>query len=220
MLKKLIKRLFSDWIVVFFIAIGVISLLLTLAAFSGGLDPTRYGGINYTTGGTAFHRFLLKMTTPALVIKILLREILGESTWQYLILYPIMFVVQIIIYATIGKIVNALLTNWMMLVFTYTGIVLLALTLAFEVNPIEGSVVNETVKGTAFCSLLLITTLPALIAGMLLLGILGETTFVSIIFLPFMFIVQILLYWIVGKAVWFLYSVAGKGFAFAFRNLK
>ena len=74
MLKKLIKWLFSDWVVVFFISIGVILLLLTLAAFSGGLDPTRYGGINYAIGGTAFHRFLLKMTTPALIIKILLRE--------------------------------------------------------------------------------------------------------------------------------------------------
>lgn len=192
--------------------VGILLPALMLAAFTGVVDPIKYGGINYGIGGTAFHRFLLKMTTPALTVEIQLRRALGETTFLPLILYPLMVVVQVVLYGIVGKVVSILFSDWVVLIFMITGIILLALTLAFEVNPIEGSVIDDAIKGTAFCLFLLITTLPALIAGLLLLGMLGETTFVSVIFFPFMFIVQILLYWIVGKTVGPLYSIVGKAF--------
>ena len=69
----------------------------------------------------------------------------------------------------------------------FTGIVLMALTLYYRVNPVEGSVVNEAVRGTWLHYVLMITTMPAYIAGLVLASFLK-------VFVPAVFIVQIILY--------------------------
>ena len=77
------------------------------------------------------------------------------------------------------------------IVSVITGVILLILTLLFKVNPAEGSVVNEAVRGTIFHYFLLCTTMPAWIAGILI----GFTTFLSF---PLMFLFQIIIFTILG----------------------
>ena len=72
---------------------------------------------------------------------------------------------------------------------------------------------HEAVRGNVFGKILLVTTLPALFVGIMFLGIFAETAFVSLIFFPLIFIVQILSYWLIGKAVWLVYSFTRKCFA-------
>jgi len=80
------------------------------------------------------------------------------------------------------------------------GVVLMVLTLHFRVNPVEGSVVAKAICGKPFHYILLITTMPAWIAGVFL----GGTTILSY---PLMFIFQALFYaclglllrWVHGK---------------------
>ena len=71
------------------------------------------------------------------------------------------------------------------------GVILLTLTLIFRVNPVEGAVVSEAVRGTLFHNLLLYTTMPAWIAGM----VVGFSTFLAY---PLMFLFQIALFSISG----------------------
>ena len=54
--------------------------------------------------------------------------------------------------------------------FIGLGALLLSLTLYFRVNPVEGSVVDERVVGSFFHYVLLVTTMPAWIAGALIAG--------------------------------------------------
>lgn len=49
--------------------------------------------------------------------------------------------------------------------FVLVGLALMALTLQFRVNPAEGSVVDERILGTPIHMLLLVTTMPAWLAG-------------------------------------------------------
>jgi hypothetical protein len=71
------------------------------------------------------------------------------------------------------------------------GVVLMALTLYFRVNPAEGSVVDEAVRGTWFHYVLMVTTMPAYIAGLVLGPFLK-------VFIPIVFVVQIILYTVLG----------------------
>jgi len=74
------------------------------------------------------------------------------------------------------------------LVFMTIGIVLLTLTLIFRVNPAEGGVVNEAIVGTLFHKILLLTTMPAWIAG----AICGGGNIFSVYSLMYFF--QIIIY--------------------------
>lgn len=69
----------------------------------------------------------------------------------------------------------------------FISVVLMALTLYFRVNPAEESVVDEAVRGKPFHYVLLVTTMPAWIAGVFL----GGATVLSY---PLMFIIQIIIY--------------------------
>ena len=77
------------------------------------------------------------------------------------------------------------------IVSVLAGIVLMTLTLFFNVNPAEGSVVNDAVRETPLHYVLLATTMPAWIAGVFL-GCAGILSY------PLMFIMQIVLYAIIG----------------------
>ena len=76
-------------------------------------------------------------------------------------------------------------------VSVFVGVVLMALTLYYRVNPVEGSVVNEAVRGTWFHYVLMVTTMPAYITGLVLAPFLK-------VFVPAVFIVQIILYTCLG----------------------
>ena len=92
------------------------------------------------------------------------------------------------------KVIKALLSNVVAIIFVIIGNILLALTLLYRVNPAEGSIVDEAIIGTTFHLVLLITTMPAWIAG----AVVGMTTFISY---PLMFVSQTILYWFLGKLV-------------------
>ena len=83
-------------------------------------------------------------------------------------------------------------------VFWVTGIIglaLMGLTLYFNINPVEGSVVPEYIQGTVFHIFLFITSMPAWIAGLMVS---------SVIPIPFQVmacIIQIFLYGIIGKII-------------------
>jgi len=92
------------------------------------------------------------------------------------------------------KLTQMLFADVIAIVFVIIGVILLSLTLVFRVNPVEGSVVNDAIVGTTFHWFLLITTMPAWIAGI----IVGMTTFLSF---PFMFVFQIIIFWSMAKIV-------------------
>ncbi|MGD0655593.1 MAG: hypothetical protein ABSA16_14730 [Thermoguttaceae bacterium] len=84
-------------------------------------------------------------------------------------------------------------------VFVIVGVVLLILTLKFRVNPIEGSVVNPAIRGTALHWILLYTTMPAWIAGVTLSDIASVDNYETSV--VFMFLIQVPLYYFLGKIV-------------------
>ncbi len=87
----------------------------------------------------------------------------------------------------------------------FIGLSLMVLTLYFDVNPIEGSVVAREIAGTWIHVLLFVTCMPGWIAGLFLS---------MIIPLPFAVMAclsQILLYFLVGK-------IARRVFNFLFRG--
>jgi len=69
------------------------------------------------------------------------------------------------------------------------------LTLHFNINPVEGSVVPENIRGTAFHVFLFITSMPAWIAGLMVSNVL------PIPFPVMACLMQILLYGILGKII-------------------
>jgi hypothetical protein len=75
------------------------------------------------------------------------------------------------------------------------GLVFMLFTLHFNINPVEGSVVPEYIRGTGFHIFLFIASMPAWIVGLLVSGVFP---------LPFSVmacIIQILIYGIFGKII-------------------
>ncbi|MHC4658001.1 MAG: hypothetical protein ACYS83_02335 [Planctomycetota bacterium] len=98
------------------------------------------------------------------------------------------------------RFIKWLFTDWVAAVLMIAGSILLALTLRYGVNPFEFTVVDEDILGTPLHYVLFITTVPAWIAGVVIgCSLLGWEG----MFLPglFMFIVQVLLYGFLGKAM-------------------
>ena len=99
----------------------------------------------------------------------------------------------------LNKLIKSLFTDAFAVVLEIIGVILLVLTLVFGVNPLEGSVVNDAIAGTAFHWILFVTTMPAFIAGC----IVGMWTVLSF---PLMFVFQIILCWFLGKVIRFLFK--------------
>jgi hypothetical protein len=75
------------------------------------------------------------------------------------------------------------------------GLLFMLLALHFNINPVEGSVVPENIRGTGFHVFLFISSMPAWIAGL---------TVSSVLPIPFPVLaclMQILLYGILGKII-------------------
>ena len=75
------------------------------------------------------------------------------------------------------------------------GLVFMLFTLHFNINPVESSVVPESIQGTGFHIFLFFATMPAWIAGLMVSGVLP---------VPFPILaclMQILLYGIIGKII-------------------
>jgi hypothetical protein len=81
--------------------------------------------------------------------------------------------------------------------FVIIGSVLLALTIVYRVNPVEGSVVNPDIRGTALHWILFCTTMPAWIAGVSLCGEVSVGSYKCAVVLMFLF--QVLIYYSLGK---------------------
>ena len=75
------------------------------------------------------------------------------------------------------------------------GLVFMLLSLHFNINPVEGSVVPENIRGTGFHIFLFITSMPAWIAGLMVNNVL------PIPFPVMACLMQILLYGILGKII-------------------
>ncbi len=199
-LKKFTEWMFFDRVIVLSIVIGIIFLFLTLILFGKRIDLIKYRGMEYCPGGTTYSRLLFKMSTPALTVKVLLKRMyIGKIPW-YLILYSLMFIVQIIVYGIVGKVASIMSSNRTVTVCICIGIALLALALAYEINPAQSSVV-DMVRGKPFYLLLTISNLPAFFAGQYLTGVFGRTAILYLILFPSMFIVQIILYGFFGKVL-------------------
>jgi len=197
-LKNAIKWMFCDKAVILFAIVGVILLILTLIVFTDSVDLIRYRGFEYASGGTVYSRLLFKMTSPALAVNMLLKSMSIRTIPQYIILYLLMFAVQIVAYGVVGKVAGIMASGKIAVVWICIGIVLLALALAYEVNPAQNSVI-EIVRVKPFYLFLMIANLPALFTGQCLLGVLGNTALLYFILFPVMFIVQILLYGFLGR---------------------
>ncbi len=82
-------------------------------------------------------------------------------------------------------------------VFVIVGAVLLILTIKFRVNPVEGSVVDPGIRGTALHWILLCATMPAWFAGVSLCGKASAGNYQFAVTLMFLF--QALIYYFLGK---------------------
>ena len=198
LLKNAIKWILCDKFVIVFAAVGIILLLVTLIIFAERVDLIKYRGFEYGVGGRGYCRLLLKMTTPALAVNILLKSVHVRTIPQYLIPYFLMFAVQIVVYGIVGKVASIMSSGWIGAVWICIGITLLALALAYEINPAQESMI-EVVRVKPFYLFLMVLNLPALFTGQCLLGVFGNTALLYFIFFPVMFVVQILLYGFLGK---------------------
>jgi hypothetical protein len=197
-LKSAIKWVFCDKAVIFFAAVGIILLLIALIFFAEDVNSIKYRGMAYIIGETGCSRLLLKMATPALSVSTLPKMMYARTIPQYILLYTLMFVAQIVVYGIIGKIASIMSSNRAVAVFIFIGIVLLALALSYEINPAQESLI-DSVRGKPFYLFLVISNLPALFTGQHLLGALSNTALILLIFFPSMFVVQIILYGFLGK---------------------
>jgi hypothetical protein len=77
----------------------------------------------------------------------------------------------------------------------FIGLVLMLLTLHFDINPVEGSVVPEYIQGTGIHIFLFVTSIPAWIAALMV------STVIPVSFPVMACIMQILLYGIIGKMI-------------------
>jgi hypothetical protein len=75
------------------------------------------------------------------------------------------------------------------------GLVLMLLTLHFNINPVEGSVVPQSIQGTGLVVFLFITSMPAWIVGIIISSVLHVSFPVTAC------IIQILFYGILGKLI-------------------
>ena len=75
----------------------------------------------------------------------------------------------------------------------FIGLLIMLLTLHFDINPVEGSVVPEYIQGTGFHIFLFITSMPAWIAGLIV------NSFLPVPFPVVACSMQILIYGILGK---------------------
>lgn len=73
------------------------------------------------------------------------------------------------------------------------GLVFMLFTLHFNINPVDGSVVPEYIRGTGFHVFLFIASMPAWIVGLMVSGVL------PVPFPVMACIIQILFYGILGK---------------------
>jgi hypothetical protein len=197
-LKNAIKWVFCDKVVIFFAAVGIILLLVTLIVFAESVDLVKYRGMEYSTGETVYSRLILKMTTPALSVNTLPKMMHVRTIPQRILLYSLMFAVQIVVYGIVGKVASVMSSGRIVAVCICIGIVLLALALFYEINPAQESLIDN-VRGKPFYLFLVISNLPALFTGQCLLGILGNTALRYLILFPFMFAVQVILYGFLGK---------------------
>ncbi len=75
------------------------------------------------------------------------------------------------------------------------GLVFMLFTLHFNINPVEGSVVPEYIRGTGFHVFFFITSMPAWIVGLMISSVL------PVPFPVIACIIQILFYGILGKII-------------------
>lgn len=75
------------------------------------------------------------------------------------------------------------------------GLVFMLLTLHFNINPVEGSVVPEYIQGTGLHIFLFIASMPAWIVGLIV------SSMLPIPFPVMACIIQILLYGLLGKII-------------------
>jgi hypothetical protein len=75
----------------------------------------------------------------------------------------------------------------------FVGLVFMLLTLHFDINPVEGSVVPEYIQGTGLHIFLFVTSMPAWIVGLMV------SSFLPVPFPVMALIMQIILYGILGK---------------------
>lgn len=73
------------------------------------------------------------------------------------------------------------------------GLIFMLLTLHFDINPVEASVVSERIRGTGIHVFLFITSMPAWILGLMV------SSFLPVPFAIAACIMQILLYGLLGK---------------------
>lgn len=99
------------------------------------------------------------------------------------------------------------------------GFLLMCVTLAHNVNPCEGSAVSKAIRGTRLHHLLLVTTIPAYVAGMFAVRLLGWLLNflipadclrgpLGLLVIPFMFGFQASFYWLLAKMVGLMYRRA------------
>jgi hypothetical protein len=197
-LKNAIKWVFCDKVVIFFAAVGIILLLITLIFFAECIDLIKYEGMEYGTKGTVYSRLILKMSTPALSVNTLPKMTNVKTIPQHILLYSLMFAVQIVVYGIVGKVAGVMSSSRTVVVCICIGIILLALALFYDINPAQESLIDY-VRGKPFNLFLVISNLPALFSGQYLLGEFSKTALIYLILFPSMFVVQIILYGFFGK---------------------
>ena len=75
------------------------------------------------------------------------------------------------------------------------GLVFMLLTLHFDINPVEGSVVPEYIQGTGIHIFLFVTSMPAWIVGLMVSAV------VPVSFPVMACVIQIIFYGILGKII-------------------
>ena len=199
-LVKAVKWFFCDRIVLFFIVLVVILLILTLTVYSKNLKSIKYKGLDYNSGGTACSRLLFKIATPALTVRVQLKRLPANPFLQRLVLYSLMFAVQIIVYGIVGKTASLMSSEWLVAGWICAGIVLLSLGFAYDIDPACDSVL-DMVRGNPFKLFIIISNLLVSFAGQYLSFALAGSTLRSYVLFPFMFAFQALVYGFFGKVI-------------------
>jgi len=199
-LTKAIKWFFCDRVVVFSIVAGVIFLLLTLTIYSKNVKSIRFKGIDYSSCKTAPSRLLFKMATPGLAVRYRMKQIPLETIPQHLYLYSLMFAVQIIAYAVVGKVARIMSSDVVVAVCVCIGIIFLVLALAYDIRPAHSSVV-DMVRGKPFELLLVMSNLAVSFVCQHLSFAYGGTAIMSFFYYPIMFIIQIVIYGLLGRLI-------------------
>ncbi len=102
---KVASAMLSGRIVAVSICIGIFLLALALAY---EISPAQDSVLDFVRG-KPFHLFLMVSNLPALFTGQCLYSVLGNTAFLYIIVFPVMYIVQVLLFGFLGKLIVSML---------------------------------------------------------------------------------------------------------------